>query len=97
MSNQLIEALSSNASFEHVKELLHLYPDAVKVANGGGNLPLNTALSFKYSSDVIKATAQELFVTSNRKFIESLVREASCKARNEERMNNLPPSIIILT
>jgi hypothetical protein len=34
-----------------------------------------------------KATAQELFVTSNRKFIESLVRKASCKERGKNQQS----------
>jgi ankyrin repeat protein len=70
MSNQLLEALKNKASSQRVEELIHLYPEAVKVHDSDGNFPLHRALFFNCSSNIIKilleAYPKALQVKNNR-------------------------------
>jgi hypothetical protein len=50
----LVEALKFNPSIEQ----LQLYPEAVKLKDENGDLPLHTALKWKVSNDVIKIIFQ---------------------------------------
>jgi ankyrin repeat protein len=56
--NKLNKSLAHNASSVRVEELLRLYPQAIKVQDKHGKLPLHTALRFNGSDDVINMLFQ---------------------------------------